>query len=650
MQINHEGKGFLIMRPSTSGAWLLAAICLSLFNSATLLGAVTPEHRKQADEVRKELAKVQGLIGKKEVDKAEEILSASEKKLAEIVKQAGIDESHKLVASMYNLIAQKRAVLARDKARKQGGGAQAGATFEKQVAPILVARCLNCHGEENPRGSLRLDTFAGITRGGASGRLVVPGNPGASLLVQRISATGDRRMPKQGEALTPNEIKSISGWIAAGAKFGGDPALPIEQAIEKGDSPKKDEPVVINKPSGNETVSFTKDIAPFMVNLCLGCHRTNGPGFRQTGFSIETFEKLMKGGRGGRVVVAGNLAGSRLWQLAGEQDPIKMPPGQSLITRSNHRNLKTWIEEGAKFDGPDPKAPLASLIPTESEKKAKALSALSPEEFARRRQENAAELWQSAFATAANVRHETEELFLIGDVDETRIKEIAARAEEDLRILKRTFHVKESPVWRGRLVVYVFKESFSYSEFVQTAEKREAPTEVQGHARVTPLQEEAYIAYIDGTDAGSESESGARALQLGLLAEALLLRSEKRYPDWVLRGTGMALAARADAKNPYFREQAAIAAQTVGELNKPQDLFENGMFAPDKLLPVAYTLAAFLLKEGGDGKYQQLLAQLAAGKSQSEALRTVYGAELATLSTAYQGGLPGAKRTKKNRK
>src|SRR5438045_4891679 len=103
----------------------------------------------------------------------------------------------------------------------------------------------------------------------------------------------------------------------------------------------------------------------------------------------------MKRGKSGRLVLPGNTKESRLWHLVGEQDPIKMPPGQALITRTNHANLKTWIEEGAKFDGPDPKATLRSLVPTDAEKRAKELASLSPDELARRRKARAQELWKA---------------------------------------------------------------------------------------------------------------------------------------------------------------------------------------------------------------------------------------------------------------
>src|SRR5439155_16690667 len=58
--------------------------------------------------------------------------------------------------------------------------------FETNVRPVLVARCHRCHGAEKQEGGLRLDSRAGLTAGGESGPVVVPGKPEESRLVAAI--------------------------------------------------------------------------------------------------------------------------------------------------------------------------------------------------------------------------------------------------------------------------------------------------------------------------------------------------------------------------------------------------------------------------------------------------------------------------------
>lgn len=92
--------------------------------------------------------------------------------------------------------------------------------FERDIQPILAARCLACHGERKQSGGLRLDVRALALRGGQSGAVIVPGNVAASLLWQRI-ATEDatERMPPAGERLNSAEIHLIKTWIDAGAPW-----------------------------------------------------------------------------------------------------------------------------------------------------------------------------------------------------------------------------------------------------------------------------------------------------------------------------------------------------------------------------------------------------------------------------------------------
>ena len=61
--------------------------------------------------------------------------------------------------------------------------------FETNVRPILVKHCYECHGPETDKGeaSLRLDTLAGILKGGESGPGVVPGKPFESLLIFAVT-------------------------------------------------------------------------------------------------------------------------------------------------------------------------------------------------------------------------------------------------------------------------------------------------------------------------------------------------------------------------------------------------------------------------------------------------------------------------------
>jgi cytochrome c553 len=95
--------------------------------------------------------------------------------------------------------------------------------FEKKVRPVILAKCVSCHGPEKNKGGLRLDA-AGIAKGGESGRVLVPGKPDESLLIQAIRQTGDLKMPPNGK-LKDQEIADLAAWVKAGAVWPNAPSI-----------------------------------------------------------------------------------------------------------------------------------------------------------------------------------------------------------------------------------------------------------------------------------------------------------------------------------------------------------------------------------------------------------------------------------------
>lgn len=104
--------------------------------------------------------------------------------------------------------------------------------FEKKIRPVFVEHCYQCHSAQAKKlkGGLRLDTLAGIRKGGETGPLYVPGKPTASLLVQALRHE-DMAMPPSGK-LPERIISDVVGWIERGA------ALPTE--IVAGPTPRRE--------------------------------------------------------------------------------------------------------------------------------------------------------------------------------------------------------------------------------------------------------------------------------------------------------------------------------------------------------------------------------------------------------------------------
>ena len=96
--------------------------------------------------------------------------------------------------------------------------------FDRDVRPILAAKCFACHGPdaESRKAGLRLDTFDGATAALENGvRAIAPGSPETSTLLVRVASTDlDDRMPPEGhDALTASEIALLRAWISSGAEY-----------------------------------------------------------------------------------------------------------------------------------------------------------------------------------------------------------------------------------------------------------------------------------------------------------------------------------------------------------------------------------------------------------------------------------------------
>lgn len=609
---------------------LVGVLLASVFLGWTVLSAtaaITAEQRKEIADIKKELGKVQSHITKKEFDDARKILDESEEKLKKIADDAMLMENDRALAPVYNIISQKRAILDK-KAATSGEG---GIDFEKEVAPILAAKCANCHNEDRSSGGLRLDTFAGLEAGGRNKPVLVPGQAARSLMIARLHAVGAAKMPKDG-TLTPAEINAITSWVNQGAKFEGDKAVKFVAAGRPGARANNGPAPMIAKATGNEKVSFIRDIAPWMVNLCGNCH---GGGNPRGGLSLATFEGLMRGGDSGRVILPDNREGSRLWRLVGGLELPRMPQGQARITRKNYEDLKTWLDEGAKFDGADPKRPLREQVPTEEERLAAELAKLTPEEFVERRKETSTDQWNRASPNEEAKLVESEDFLVYGNVSEERLKEVVAWADEHAKALRTVFDVNAPALWKGKLSIFVFKDRFSYEEFAQVIEMAEIPRETVGHSRVVPSFTDAYVCVEDIGDQVSAESPGMKLNLIDQLTGAFLKRTGDKVPDWLIRGLGLALAARDDKKNEYILGLGGMAMESLKGIETPEEIFEKGKFSSADLGPIGYTLVQYMITAGGPNKLDAFVEKMQGGMEQGAAIKTVYNADLKVLGAAY---------------
>jgi hypothetical protein len=97
--------------------------------------------------------------------------------------------------------------------------------FNRDIRPILAENCFACHGPDAAvrEADLRLDTPEGIFADMGGGyAAIVPGDPGMSLLLERLRAEDplDRMPPEESDkALTTEQIALLDAWIQSGAEW-----------------------------------------------------------------------------------------------------------------------------------------------------------------------------------------------------------------------------------------------------------------------------------------------------------------------------------------------------------------------------------------------------------------------------------------------
>ncbi|UCF37387.1 MAG: DUF1549 domain-containing protein, partial [Acidobacteriota bacterium] len=102
-----------------------------------------------------------------------------------------------------------------------GCGTSPSVSFNNEIRPILNAKCVNCHGGVRRAGNLSLLFRSEALGAGDSGRVaILPGEPEGSELIGRINHPDpEKRMPRDGDPLTVEEIELFERWIKQGAEW-----------------------------------------------------------------------------------------------------------------------------------------------------------------------------------------------------------------------------------------------------------------------------------------------------------------------------------------------------------------------------------------------------------------------------------------------
>ncbi|MEX0792401.1 MAG: PSD1 and planctomycete cytochrome C domain-containing protein [Pirellulaceae bacterium] len=99
-----------------------------------------------------------------------------------------------------------------------------------------------------------------------------------------------------------------------------------------------------------KSVSFTDQVKPILARKCYACH---GPGDAESGLRLDRKENaIAETDSGLHAIVPGNLDESELLaRITAEDEFTRMPPEGKPLTEEEVEILRTWIAEGAEFEG-----------------------------------------------------------------------------------------------------------------------------------------------------------------------------------------------------------------------------------------------------------------------------------------------------------
>ena len=97
-----------------------------------------------------------------------------------------------------------------------------------------------------------------------------------------------------------------------------------------------------------EPVSYFRDVRPILRVNCIGCHK---PGKTKGGLDLTTHAALLKGGKTGEGLKAGQADSSELFTQIDGAEP-EMPKDTDPLTPNEVATIRRWISEGAKDDTP----------------------------------------------------------------------------------------------------------------------------------------------------------------------------------------------------------------------------------------------------------------------------------------------------------
>jgi WD40 repeat protein len=114
--------------------------------------------------------------------------------------------------------------------------------------------------------------------------------------------------------------------------------------------------------NADDAISFVTNIAPLLQKQCVTCHDAE---LAEADYRLDSYQSLMQLGDGSPAVIGHQPDKSKFFQvLIHEDENLRMPSDSDPLPDTSVDLIKTWIQQGAAFDGASQDQPLSSLLPT----------------------------------------------------------------------------------------------------------------------------------------------------------------------------------------------------------------------------------------------------------------------------------------------
>ena len=599
---------------------LLAALCIA-GSAIPSQAAVTTEQRKQVSALDNDITAAARLYSAEKVSESAEKIAEAQQQLMTLVESKD-PALLRLVKPLYSRLEKAHALLELEGAELQelptwdkltGEETQvpgSSVSFKNDIAPWLVAQCGNCHIDKQS-GKFSMLSFNELMQGIADRKVISPGGSKGSRIVEVIES-GD--MPRSGGKVSPENFAKLQKWIDEGAKFDGpDAQAPLRSYARSAGAAASNaatEPAAIQPPTGKETVKFSTDIAPVLLDNCNGCHIN---GRRASGqLSMNNFAAMMRGGDSGRIIVPGKPSDSLLIKKLKGMAGQRMPMGRPALSDEKIELISTWIKEGAAFDGA-----AANLAIEDVVNQSWAASA-SHSELLKRRTERARALWNKVLPNTEPSVASDDELVVLGNITPGRADEWLAAGRTALIELSKQLRLSSDRVVKGGIVVFIYKGRYDYGEFGRMNENRQLPGSWQGHWRASPL--DVYVAVVDDTSLDAKQQIGVLTQQLAGAYIGSLPQTPEWFAEGVARNVAVATAPRGDKRIEEWRRTLPSAAAMV---DKSETLLQ-GRLDDEASGLVGMRLVGVMMDRRNRKRFDVLLELLRSGKPFPEALTQTF--------------------------